>query len=103
MNDKILTLLGFCRKAGRLTVGTQKVTELIKSGKKCLVAVAEDISDKTEKELRFFASKGKGKVIRIPFDTETVSSAIGIKAGVVATSDEGFSEAILEEEIKYGN
>ncbi len=95
MNEKILTLLGFCRKAGKLTVGTMRVTELIQK-KNSLVIVASDISQKTEKELSFFAAKKNGKVLRIPFDTETVSKAIGIKAGVVATTDEGFVKAILE-------
>ena len=96
MSNKTLTLLGFCRKAGKLIIGTQKVTETLKENKRCLVTVAEDISDKTLKELRFFASKGKGVVIKIPYDTITVSNAIGTKAGVVATTDEGFSKAILE-------
>lgn len=103
MSKKTLTLLGFCRKAGKLTVGTMRVTELLKRGNSCLVTVAEDISEKTEKELAFFAAKGKGKVIRIPFDTDTVSKAIGIKAGVVATTDEGFKKAILEEETTNGD
>ena len=95
-NDKLLTLLGFCRKAGKLVTGTEKVTALVKSGKQCLVMVAEDISPKTEKELNFFASNGRAVVIRVPFDTEAVSCAIGIRAGVVATSDDGFCKAILQ-------
>lgn len=96
MTNKLLTLLGFCRKAGKLITGTEKVTFLIKEGKKCLVMVAEDISEKTEKELRFFSQKGKAVVIRVPFDTFTVSQAIGTKAGVVATCDDGFCKAILQ-------
>lgn len=96
MNNKILTLFGFCRKSGKLVTGTEKVTQLIKSGKKCLVILAEDISEKTEKELKYFAAKGKAEVIRVPFNTETVSCAIGIRAGVVATSDDGFCKAILQ-------
>jgi ribosomal protein L7Ae-like RNA K-turn-binding protein len=96
LSDKILTLLGFCRKAGKLIIGTEKVTEALKQSKRCLVTVAEDISDKTFKELNFFASKGKGVVIKIPYDTFQVSKAIGTKAGVVATTDDGFSKAILE-------
>ena len=94
--DKILTLLGFCRKAGKLTVGTMRVTAALKENKKLLCILAEDISPKTEKELNFFAKKGRGVVMRIPFDTQKVSNAIGVKAGVVATADEGFQKAILE-------
>lgn len=95
MSEKLLTLLGFCRKAGKLVTGTEKVTFLVKEGKKCLVMLAEDISEKTEKELRYFADRGRAVVVRVPFDTFTVSKAIGTKAGVVATTDDGFCKAIL--------
>ena len=66
--DKILTLLGFCRKAGKLVFGTEKVTELIKKGSPCLVMLSKDISPKTEKELTFipyfaFANRGETEML----------------------------------------
>lgn len=94
--DKVLTLLGFCRKAGKLTVGTEQVTALVKSGTPCLVILASDISEKTEKELTFFSKSGKAVVIRLPFDRETVAHATATTAGVLATTDEGFCKAILQ-------
>lgn len=94
--DKILTLLGFCRKAGKLTVGTEKVTELAKSGNKCLIMLADDISQKTEKELKFNAKNGKAVIIRLPHDTKTLAHATNTTAGVLATTDDGFCKAILQ-------
>ena len=94
--DKILTLLGFCRKAGKLIFGTEKVTELIKKGKPCLVMLSEDISLKTEKELKYHASGTNAVFIRLQFNRETVAHATGTTAGVLATADEGFSKAILQ-------
>ncbi len=94
--DKILTLLGFCRKAGKLIVGTEKVTELVKSGVTCLVMVASDISEKTEKELRFFAKNGKAVVIRLAYDCEMVGHATATSAGIFATTDKEFCKAILQ-------
>lgn len=94
MSNKILTLLGFCRKAGKLIVGTMRVTERIKENKPCLVMLAEDVSAKTKKELEFYAGNKKSVVVSVPFDTLTVSKAIGTKAGVIATYDEGFKKAI---------
>ena len=96
LNNKILSLLGFCRKAGKLIVGTQKVTELINSGVSCLVVLSSDISQKTEKEMKFIASKHKAVVIRINEDTNTVAHSTGTTAGIVATADEGFCKAILQ-------
>lgn len=95
-DSKFLTLLGFCRKSGKLVTGTEKVTFLVKGGKNCLVMLADDISEKTEKELKFFSKKGRAVIIRVPFNTEEVSHAIGTVAGVVATSDDGFLKAILD-------
>ena len=94
--DKVLTLLGFCRKAGKLTVGTEKVTELAKSKKNCLIMLASDISEKTEKELTFYANKGRAVLMRLPYDIKTVSHATATTAGVFATQDEGFCKAILQ-------
>lgn len=95
-NNKLLTLLGFCRKAGKLTVGTQRVTELITKGHYALVLISSDISPKSEKELRFAASKGKAVVERLSCTTEQLSKAIGTPAGIVATADEGFCKALLQ-------
>jgi ribosomal protein L7Ae-like RNA K-turn-binding protein len=94
--DKILTLLGFCRKAGKLVAGTEKVTELVKKGGPCLVMLSSDISPKTEKELKYHAGGGKAVFIRLNSTRETVAHATKTTAGVLATSDEGFSKAILQ-------
>lgn len=94
--DKILTLLGFCRKAGKLVIGTEKVTELVKNKKSCLIMLACDISEKTEKELTFYASKGNAVLIRLPYDIKTLSHATATTAGIFATEDKGFSKAILQ-------
>lgn len=96
VQNKILTLLGFCRKAGKLIIGTEKVTELIKKGETCVVVLSEDISPKTEKELRYFGNLGNATIIRIPFDRETLAHATATSAGVFATADEGFCKAILQ-------
>ncbi len=95
-NDKILTLMGFCRKAGKLTVGTEKVTELIEKNVPCLVMLASDISAKTEKELTFKAKGGNAVIIRLQNDLETTARATGTTAGIFATADEGFRKAILQ-------
>ncbi len=94
--NKILTLLGFCKKSGKLVAGTEKVTELIKKGETCLVMLSSDISPKTEKELKYHASGGRAVFIRLNFDRQTVAHATNTTAGVLATTDEGFSKAILQ-------
>ncbi len=95
-NDKVLTLMGFCRKAGKLIVGTEKVTEILEKNIPCLVMLASDISEKTEKELQFKARGGKGVIIRLSHTLEATARATGTTAGIFATADEGFRKAILQ-------
>lgn len=94
MADKFLNLLGMCRKAGKLTLGANKSTELIKSGKAEIVFVASDLSEKTEKELKFTAKNTNVAVVRTEYSIETLSAAVGAPAGVLAISDKGFATAL---------
>lgn len=92
-NHPVLSRMGIARRAGRLAVGTEKVTSAIKDGTAQLVLIASDISPKTEKELRFLA-KGKTEIMRLKVDLVTMSAAIGIRAGIAAVTDSGLAEAI---------
>lgn len=94
MRDKFLNLLGICRKAGKLTLGAIKTYELINSGKAEILFVASDLSEKTEKELKFTAKNYNVAVVRTDYSIETLSAAIGAPAGVLSVSDQGFATAL---------
>lgn len=94
MADKFLNLLGICRKAGKLTLGAAKTLEAIKAGKSELVIVASDLSEKTEKELKFTAKNTNVAVERTEYSIETLSAAVGAPAGVLSVSDQGFATAL---------
>ena len=96
MNDKLLGLLGIARRSGNLKIGFEACDEAIKNGKAKLVLVASDTAARTEKELRFSAKEKSIDIIRIDADKFTLSSAIGMSAGVVATCEEGFSKRATE-------
>ena len=96
MNEKILTLLGFARKAGRLAVGTQATETSIKRGKSRLALVASDISGKSAKEIRFLCDKHDTSFGVLPFDTYDITKAIGTKAGILSVEDDGFADAIAQ-------
>ena len=93
-NDAILSYLGLARKAGKLSTGFAASKEACLKSKARFIAVASDISAKSEKEIRFF-SGGKIPVERIPYTITEVSARIGIKAGIVAVCDEGFANALV--------
>ncbi len=90
MNNKLLSLLGMCRRAGKLTIGYEKTLETIQKHKCKVALVAADTAPRTEKELRFHA-KEQIPVIRIAQAKEELSHAIGTPAGVVGITDEGFA------------
>ena len=95
MNNKLLSLLGMCRKAGKLTIGYEKTLESMQKHKCKAALVAADTAPRTEKELRFH-SKDQFTVLRLSQTKEELSHAIGIAAGVVGITDEGFAkQAIL--------
>lgn len=96
MANKFLNLLGICRKAGRLTLGAAKTTELIKAHKVKAIFIANDLSNKTEKELKFATEQQNIRVARTNFTIEELSRALGTPAGVVSTDDEGFANALYK-------
>ena len=93
MNDPVLSRLSIARKAGLLAVGTEAVKDSILRKKARLVIVASDISAKSEKELRYLC-RGEIDVIRIASDIQTTGAAIGLRAGILAVTDEGLAAAV---------
>ena len=97
VRPKILSLLGFASKAGKLSFGTHATEWSIKSGKARLVLVAQDISEKTKKEMKFKANDKIPVKVLYEIDTDTLSKQIGKKCGIVSVNDDGFASALLEQ------
>lgn len=96
MNDRILGLLGLMRRAGKLTVGYDAVSDRIKDQTAVLVVLAGDTSEKTEKNIRYTAEKYGVESVRIAPPMEEIGQSVGIgKAGVLAVTDSGFAEKLL--------
>ncbi len=96
MQNKFLSFLGICRKAGKMSIGYKNTAERVKENRVSLILIASDLSEKTEKELCFITKGRDIEVLRTIYSMETLSAAIGIKTGVIAIEDEGFSKALKE-------
>ena len=95
MNNPVLSLLGFAAKAGKLSFGTHASEFSITSKKAKVALVCEDISEKSQKEIKFKAEKQNIPVIILHgIDSATLSARVGKKCGIVTVNDEGFAEAI---------
>ena len=93
--DPILSRVSMARRAGKLTPGSAAVREAITKKRAKLVLIAADISAKSEKEIKF-AANGKTPIIRIEHTIFEITSAIGIKAGIISIDDQGFASAIIK-------
>ena len=93
-NDKVLSLLGLAKKAGKLKGGEYCVETEVKKGRAKLVIVAEDASDNTKKSYTDMCSFKKVPLIFYG-NKETIGKCIGCeeRAAVVLT-DEGFANAV---------
>ncbi len=103
MNNKLLSLLGFAAKAGSLGYGFEATVAALKASKAYLVLVAEDISPKSRKEVKFFAEKEAVKNITLEGITiKCISDAVGRKCGIISVNDKGFADACEKALIEGG-
>lgn len=95
-NEKVLSLLGLAAKAGSLSYGAEATKAALCSGKANAAVVCSEISDKSLKEIRFFAAKRNIPVILLQkYDINTVSSAVGRKCGILSVNNSSFAGAVL--------
>ena len=96
MDDKVLTVLGFASKAGKLSFGFDAACSALSQKKSKLLLIANDISHKSKKEVLFFGEKFKTTAIVLEnYDSETVSHAVGRKCGIISVNDESFSQGLI--------
>lgn len=96
MEDRILSLIGFSKKAGMLSSGTNRVIDTIKFKKATLVIMANDISDNTYDKISGMAKLNKIKVIKLS-TIEKLSKISGEEnKGVYSILDKKFSEPIIK-------
>ena len=96
MTDRVLSLLGLAKKAGKVVSGEFSVEQAVKTGKARLVIVAEDCSDNTKKMF-----KNKCEFYHVPCYVYGTMNSIGRAIGnqfraSVAVTDEGFKGAVLK-------
>lgn len=96
MIDRILSFLGLCRRAGKLTVGTDAVISEVLDSKARLVIVSSDISLNTEKKLKKVCDNNRVKLLKLRRTRDELSDALGRFCAVVAVLDTGFSKKLVQ-------
>ncbi len=94
MNNRVLTLMSLCARAGKLQSGELPAEKAIKKGKAKLVIIAADASENTKKKF-----KNMAEYRELPYflysDRETLGRTIGKEfRSVICITEEGFAGSI---------
>lgn len=104
MNNKVMTLLGFASKAGRLSYGQAAATESAQKKEARLIAVSGEISPKSLKEIKFYADKSNIETVVLEdVSIATLSAAVGRNCGALSVNDASFADAITKQLSTGGN
>lgn len=95
MNDRILGLLGLCRRAGKLTAGNDAVIDDVKNNRSKIVIITEDISKNTEKKMMLACHRLNVKILKLNRSQQELSNAIGKYCTVISVSDSGFAKKLF--------
>lgn len=95
-NKNILGTIGLCRRAGKLIFGFDAVKdEIMKVGSKVSgVIIADDLSEKTKKEVRFICGKYEKAVCQPEITMDEIKGVIGKYTGILGILDNGLFGSI---------
>lgn len=92
--NKIYSMLGLATKAGKIVSGEFSAEKETKSGRSCLVIVAEDASENTKKKFRNMCEFYQVK-LAVAGTKDELGHAIGKEyRAVVAVLDAGFAKSV---------
>lgn len=95
-NDRLLSFLGLCKRAGCLVSGAETVTRTVREGKALLVLYAADTSENSLRSVRGAAEEKQINMRALRCSKEELSLALGKHCGIVCITDRGFAGKILE-------
>lgn len=90
--DKLLSLMGLCRRAGKLGVGHDAVFDAVRKGRAKAVILTSDASPRHERELE--AASFPGRIVKAGFTMEEAGLALGKRSCLFSVEDEGFAHAM---------
>ncbi len=105
-NQRLLGMLGFAMRAGKLIIGTEMVCKAMKKkGSVLLVAVASDASEGTRKKISSKCEFYGIKTVQINMRTDELGAHLGktYTPACVGIADRGFAEQIEKAASSVGN
>ena len=97
MGADSLQILGLCRRAGKLAAGFDRVKQSVLRGQAYLLAVSEEISPKTKKEIEYLGRQEGLPIVTLAAGVNDLWYITGQRAGVFSITDQALAEKILRE------
>ena len=95
MSNAILSLIGLCKKAGRLEVGEEPVGAAARARHARLLLVASDAAANTRRRCAHFAEAGAVPWAELPFTKEELGGTVGRSScALAAVTDIGFASSL---------
>ncbi len=92
MNDKLLSLLGIAKRAGKLTIGFDAAAASVKRGESALLLLSEELSDRSKRAVTELAQQYGTEYVYSGRSMEETGHALGRKqTGIVSVNDKGFA------------
>lgn len=88
--NKILSLLGLCRKSGNLSIGFDACLEAVKQKKTQLILMTIDLSDNTRQ--KFSNSIDEDLIFTADLSMDDIHKALGKSSGILSINENGFAK-----------
>lgn len=95
MNDSALSLLGLCRKAGKLSLGHDACKASLNAGTASLCVICSDASERLKDEFSSLSKKAEVKIFDVAYSMLDIKNATSFKAAVFTVDDEGFARTLI--------
>ncbi len=96
MNDRLLSFMGICRRAGKIVIGNDPVKESVETDKALLILIASDISQNTLKKIKPVIEESKVPCFQIGRTKDEISFSLGKTCAILAVTDKGFADKFME-------
>ena len=101
---RLLSALGLCARARKITVGVPMICDALRKGGVRLVFEASDTSENTHKRISDKCGYYKVRHIRLGSDSATLAAAIGKSSSIAAVAVEDAQlSALAEKYIMFGS
>ena len=92
--NKVMGTLTMCRRAGKLQMGMDMMKDSCQSKTAKAVVVANDISQKSLKEVKFVCAKYNVPLYDLEMEMNEVGYDLGKRVGIISVCDSGFAKKI---------